>query len=96
MPIFEALMLICFGCSWPVANLKTWRAKRVEGQSVAFKWLVFLGYLFGIGSALTRAEGWDNRVLALYLFNLSMVGLGLFLYYRYRPSAASAPSTSGR
>ncbi|MHC4883602.1 MAG: hypothetical protein ACYTGH_00810 [Planctomycetota bacterium] len=95
MAIFEAIMLICFGCSWPVANLKTWRAKRVEGQSVLFKWLIFIGYISGICFNLTREEsGRDSRILLLYLFNLLMVGLGIYLYYRYHTPSTPIPEST--
>ena len=36
MSIFEAIMLICFGASWPAAVYKTYTTKNVEGKSLLF------------------------------------------------------------
>ena len=43
--IFEALMLICFGASWPFAIIKTIRAKNPAGKSYLFSVLVIIGYM---------------------------------------------------
>ena len=48
MSIFEAIMLICFGASWPFAVLKTYRTKAVKGKSRLFLILVILGYISGM------------------------------------------------
>ena len=53
--VFEAGMLICFGFAWPVDILRTLRARRVEGKSVAFMGLIFLGYLSGMTAKFLRA-----------------------------------------
>ena len=46
--IFEILMLLCFGSSWPFAVAKTLRTKVVVGKSPVFLVLIFIGYLSGI------------------------------------------------
>jgi lipopolysaccharide export LptBFGC system permease protein LptF len=83
--IFEGLMIFCWGISWPAAVKKTLKTRSVEGVSILFLWLVFLGYvsgiLFKIFSAL--ADGYINPVIILYLFNFAMVAIELVLYYRY-------------
>lgn len=79
-PIFEALMLICFGAAWPVAILKTIRVRRVDGKSVFFLWLVFTGYASGMGFKLTGNFNW---VFFLYLLNFCMVGTEIILYYHF-------------
>ena len=33
VPFFEAVMLLCFGMSWPMAIIKTLRARSVQGVS---------------------------------------------------------------
>mgnify|MGYP006310712489 CR=1 FL=1 len=91
--IFEAVMLVCFGCSWPIMNCNTLRVKRVEGQSIHFMWLVFTGYVSGALFNMTRPDGW-TWVLFLYLFNLAMVATGISLYYLYRrPVPPTSPET---
>ncbi|HOF17693.1 MAG TPA: hypothetical protein PK082_02195 [Phycisphaerae bacterium] len=84
----EALMLICFGISWPLAVWKTWRTRRTEGKSFAFLAMVFVGYLAGISSKLFRA--WESGhgpewVTVLYVLNLLFVGVEICLYLRFRP-----------
>ena len=34
VPYLEAVMLICFGLSWPAAIVKTLRARSVKGMSL--------------------------------------------------------------
>ena len=36
MSIFEAGMMVCFGISWPIAALKTYKCKCVHGKSIHF------------------------------------------------------------
>ena len=45
--IFEIIMLICFGCSWPVTILKTVKSKTVKGITPIFYYLVLIGYISG-------------------------------------------------
>ena len=79
--IFEALMLICFGISWPVAAYKTYRIKRVEGKSLTFSFLVLLGYIFGIIHKIFFNCDW---VLYIYILNTIFVMLDIGLCLRYR------------
>ncbi len=79
--ISEATMLACFGASWPFSVIKAFKVKKVAGKSPAFLWLVFTGYLAGIAFKLTSGVNW---VLALYCWNISIVSVDIFLYYRYR------------
>jgi hypothetical protein len=79
--MFEVLMLICFGMSWPVSIFKTITAKRVEGKSVIFLWLIFIGYICGVtNKVLTKTE----PVIFLYAFNGILVFIDILLYYKYR------------
>ena len=42
MSVFEAGMMVCFGISWPVAALKTYKCKCVHGKSIHFSMLILL------------------------------------------------------
>jgi len=79
-PYFEAMMMICFGVSWPVAIAKTLRTRNVAGMSLFFLVVVELGYLAGILSKLSARRDW---VIALYFMNLLFVGTEITLYLRY-------------
>ena len=78
--IFEVVMLICFGFSWPFAILKTIRVKNPAGKSYLFMGLVIIGYIAGcIHKVLYH---WDF-VFWLYFLNmlLVMIDFVLCLYY---------------
>ena len=82
-------MLVCFGVSWPVDILKTWRTKRTEGKSLAFMGLILAGYLFGLTAKLARAAGggvWPEAVSALYAVNAGLIVADLALTVRLRRS----------
>eukprot|EP00768_Dysnectes_brevis_P002413 gnl/Dysnectes_brevis/182_a211_10065.p1 GENE.gnl/Dysnectes_brevis/182_a211_10065~~gnl/Dysnectes_brevis/182_a211_10065.p1 ORF type:complete len:143 (+),score=16.74 gnl/Dysnectes_brevis/182_a211_10065:27-455(+) len=78
--IFETIMLICFGFSWPISILKVLRTKKVAGKSPLFMVLIISGYLCGIGAKVTSTGGW---IIALYGFNASLVSVDLALYLHY-------------
>ena len=80
MNIFEALMLICFGASWPAAVRKTYITKNVKGKSKLFAWLVIIGYICGMINKVIH--GFDY-VFYLYLIDLLLVATDLTLVYKY-------------
>ena len=80
--IFEAVMMVCFGCSWPLSIRKTYRVKNPAGKSIAFLWLIIIGYLSGIVSKIVGGN--LDWVIGLYALNALMVGIDLALVYHYR------------
>lgn len=77
---FEAGMVICFGISWPISVLKSWRARTAKGKSVVFVLLILLGYILAmIGKILTHNI---NYVFVFYVINCMMVCVDLLLYVR--------------
>jgi hypothetical protein len=90
--VFESLMLLCFGTSWPFAILKTWRTKRSEGKSLIFLVLVFIGYLSGIAAKAIAYGVWNMpAVTALYGLNAALVAFDLVLVVHYRRHPPSLP-----
>ena len=79
--ILEIGMLLCFGFSWPMNVIKSYRARTTKGKSIYFLCFIILGYLCGIGAKLT-AGSYKWYVLFFYCLNLLMVGLDLALYFR--------------
>lgn len=79
--VFEALMLICFGFSWPFAIVKTIKVKNPAGKSYIFLCLVIIGYIAG---CLYKLTGKFDFVFFLYLFNGLLVATDtvLCLYYQ--------------
>lgn len=80
MSIFESVMLICFGASWPLAILKTWRAKNPVGKSLPFLYLVLIGYAAGCLHKIYFNWDW---VFFLYLLNGLMVLTDIVLTQYY-------------
>lgn len=78
--VFEALMLICFGASWPFAILKTIRAKNPAGKSYLFSVLVIIGYISGCIHKILYSF---DKVFYLYIALLILVStdMVLCLYY---------------
>ena len=86
MNIFEAIMLVCFGASWPVSIWKTYKVKNPAGKSTGFLWLIIIGYLSGIVNKVLGNIDW---VLGLYILNTIMVSADLFLVIYYRKLRAA-------
>ncbi len=82
MSVFEALMLICFGVSWPISVIKSIRTRVVSGKSPLFMAIVCIGYCSGLVHKVMCSF---DLVTVLYAFNLIMVAIDLLLYYRYLP-----------
>jgi uncharacterized protein with PQ loop repeat len=84
--VFEGIMLVCFGISWPFAIYKTFKTKNVEGVSIIFLWFVFFGYISGILFKVFEVNSvrGPSPVMALYILNFLMVGTELVLYYFYK------------
>ena len=78
--IFEFIMLLCFGISWPVTIIKTLKSKTVKGVSPLFYFLIFIGYASG---SIYKLFFNFNYVVFLYILNLIAVSLQIFLYYLY-------------
>ena len=81
MSIFEAVMLICFGIAWPFSIFKTWKSKSVEGKSLKFLIVIFIGYISGIIHKIFYSF---DYIILLYIFNAVMVGTDLILYLKYK------------
>ena len=85
--IFEIVMIVSFGASWPLNVLKSYRARTAKGKSLPFLLLIFFGYIAGIASKFLNETYMANfsakwYVLVFYFLNLTMVGVDLALYVR--------------
>jgi nitrogen fixation/metabolism regulation signal transduction histidine kinase len=78
--LFETLMLVCFGLSWPINMMKAYKARTAKGTSLPFLLLIITGYLGGIAAKII--SGNINYVLVVYLINLAIVLLNLAVYFR--------------
>ena len=85
--LLEIAMLVCFGFSWPLNVIKSYKARTAKGKSLPFLCLIITGYIAGIASkfinpAFDYAAKW--YVLFFYFLNLFMVSLDLIMYFRNR------------
>ena len=78
--IFETVMLLCFGFSWPMNLIKAYNAKTAKGTSLPFILLIIVGYVAGITAKIVTGQ--TNYVLAAYVLNLAIVLLNLVIYFR--------------
>ena len=85
----EILMLICFGASWPMNVIKSYRVRTSKGKSPAFLYLILSGYVARIVAKFVNPDFMENfsekwYILFFYFLNFIMVGADLLLYYRNR------------
>ena len=78
--IFETIMLVCFGLSWPLNVIKAYKARTAKGTSLPLILLIIVGYVAGITAKLVTNQ--MNYVLIVYLVNLAIVSMNLFVYFR--------------
>ena len=80
--IFEIIMLLCFGLSWPTSIVRALRTKVVRGKSPFFMVLIIIGYMGGITHKYLYTPG--DPVIFLYVLNFLLVTVDLSLYFKYR------------
>ena len=85
--LLEITMIVCFGISWPMNVIKSYKARTTKGKSLAFLFLIFFGYIAGITSKLVNEAYMANigekwYVLFFYILNFIMVGADLLMYVR--------------
>ena len=78
--IFETIMLVCFGLSWPLNVVKAYKARTTKGTSLPFILLIITGYVAGISAKLL--SGQVNYVLIAYVLNLAIVFVNVLVYFR--------------
>ncbi|MBP1546050.1 MAG: hypothetical protein J6A37_05575 [Oscillospiraceae bacterium] len=86
--VFETIMLVCFGCSWPLNVIKSYKARTARNMSLPFILLIITGYIAGIAAKLI--SGQITFVLGAYFLNLAIVLVNLFIYFRNRRIDISA------
>lgn len=82
--ILEAAMVICFGISWPLSIIKSYRAKTAKGKSLPFLLFIFAGYICGtVWKMLVFYQSGEIKwPTYFYFLNLFMVGTDIALYFR--------------
>ena len=80
----EAGMLILFGISWPFNIIKSWKSRTAKGKSIAFEYIIVVGYLVGLlGKYLSwKYTGELAYSTWFYIADILMVLTDVALYYR--------------
>ncbi len=86
--VFEIIMVICFGASWPFNIVRAYKARTAKGTSLLFMALIAVGYVGGI---LCKILTWVDKggltwlgyvAFGFYILNLLMVSTGIAIYFR--------------
>lgn len=80
--LLEAVMLACFGLSWPMNAYKGYKAATAKGTSWQFLALITVGYVAGIAAKTLADPG--SWVLAVYYLNLAFLLVNWWVYFRNR------------
>ena len=86
--LLEALMILCFGLSWPISIRKSWVSRTAKGKSLFFEFFIWIGYIFGIirkvllwcagaGIGWLFYLGWF-----FYILNIVEITIDMALYFR--------------
>ncbi len=78
--IFEVIMVVSFGLSWPLSIMKSIKARTTKGKSLPFLLLILFGYAMGIASKFI--SGNLNYVVYFYIINFIVVGIDFAIYFR--------------
>ena len=77
--ILEAIMLVCFGLSWPMSVIKNIKAKSAKNMSLQFILLICFGYVAGITAKIINHN--ISYVLVVYILNLVIVSANIVVYF---------------
>lgn len=90
--LLEALMILCFGLSWPISIRKSWISRTAKGKSLFFEIFLLIGYIFGIVRKFilffdAMAAGQSETFLFylgwfFYILNFVEISIDVALYFR--------------
>lgn len=82
--IFEIIMLLCFGVSWPISVYKSIKSKSTKGKSPVFIVAIIIGYISGITGKIVKWQMTGDPityVMIFYCLNLVVVSIDLAIYF---------------
>ena len=85
--ICEAIMIVCFGLSWPLSVYKSWKSRTTKGKSLQFEIFIWIGYIFGIAKNFIKFfNGGSGFIFFLawgfYFLNFIEITIDILLYFR--------------
>lgn len=95
--LLEALMILCFGLSWPISIRKSWISRTAKGKSLFFEVFLLIGYIFGITRKIilfANPATDTNWIFFLswffYVLNFVEISIDVALYFRNKKLDALA------
>ena len=79
MSVFEIIMMVSFGISWPFSIYKSYKSRSTQGKSLLFLYVVVVGYAAGI---LHKTFYNYDFVIIFYINNFLLVVIDIILFYR--------------
>jgi hypothetical protein len=86
--LFEAIMILCFGLSWPISIYRSYVSRTAKGKSLFFEVFLWVGYVFGISRKimlLTDGSGSGTIFmlgLVFYVLNIIEITADMMLFLR--------------
>lgn len=86
--LLEALMILCFGLSWPISIMKSYKSRTAKGKSVFFEVFIWIGYVFGIVRKIIQVTANPDQewlfylAWAFYVLNIVEISIDMILYVR--------------
>ena len=80
--VFETIMLLCFGASWPFNITKSLRSRTAKGKSIYFEICIIVGYVCGVIGKFVGGN--ITYVIAVYQLDICMMSIDLALTLRNR------------
>ena len=88
--VLEAIMICCWGLSWPVSIHKSWKSRTAKGKSLMFEVFIWIGYILGIIRKFIQiSQGYHTTwvfylALVFYFINLTSITIDMALWFRNR------------
>ena len=85
--LLEALMILCFGLSWPISIRKSIVSRTAKGKSLFFEVFLLIGYACGIVRKIIQVAGGTEGFLFylswfFYVLNFIEISIDVALYFR--------------
>lgn len=87
--LFEAFTIFCFGLSWPISIMKSYKSRTAKGKSLFFEVFLLIGYAFGItrkgiqlASPATTVDFLFILSAVFYVLNFIEISIDVALYFR--------------
>lgn len=91
--VFETLMIICFGISWPLSIARSVRSKSTKGKSILFMLFILFGYFCGLAAKFMTQT--YNLAFWFYFPNIILVSIDICLYFRNRAYEKETEAAAG-